>query len=135
MPKLKDGSEKQKKFIECYLGDVREAARMAGYRGNETTLQSVGYNLLKKPWIAEAIQKRNEKILIKKLKPFIATRQDRQKFWTETMWDKSKTMKDRLKASELLARSEGDFIDRFSFESSLTVTIIKSGGNVPLISN
>ena len=42
----------------------------------------------------------------------IADREARQMFWTETMLDGGAAMRDRLKASELLGKSEGDFLDR-----------------------
>lgn len=42
----------------------------------------------------------------------IATREDRQSFWTEVMRDKLEKMVDRLRASELLGKSQADFVDR-----------------------
>ncbi len=42
----------------------------------------------------------------------LADRRDRQRFWTELMQDDEGEMKDRLKASELLGKSEGDFLVR-----------------------
>src|SRR5690606_5885979 len=51
---------KQEKFIHAYLGEARgnatEAARMAGYKGNDVTLASVGAENLKKPQISERIE-------------------------------------------------------------------------------
>lgn len=41
----------------------------------------------------------------------IADRAERQRFWTIAYQDESKTMSDRLRASELLGRSEADFVD------------------------
>ena len=73
--------------------------------------------LPKHKYIKELIRNR-EQIRTKKA---IATREDRQAFWTKTMQGKGKpapTMTDRLKASELLGRSEADFIDRSRFENS-----------------
>ena len=43
---------------------------------------------------------------------FIATRMERQEFWTEIMFAKNEETLTRLKASELLGRSECDFVDR-----------------------
>lgn len=48
-----------------------------------------------------------------------ATRQDRQRFCTAIMRDDKIPMRDRLKASELLGRSEGDFIERRESEVRL----------------
>lgn len=51
---------KQELFIEAYVatGNATEAARRAGYRGNDVTLQSVGRENLGKPLIAAAIASR-----------------------------------------------------------------------------
>lgn len=55
-------SGKQKAFINAYLGtanfNATEAARLAGYAGDDTTLAVVGYENLRKPQIKEAVQTR-----------------------------------------------------------------------------
>jgi len=44
---------KQQLFVEAYLGEAKgnatEAARIAGYKGNEITLAAVGAENLRKP--------------------------------------------------------------------------------------
>lgn len=49
----------QERFISAYIGNARgnatEAARQAGYKGNDVTLAAVGGENLRKPLIAEAI--------------------------------------------------------------------------------
>lgn len=42
----------------------------------------------------------------------IATREKRQELWTKVMNAEGVEMKDRLRASELLGKSEGDFISK-----------------------
>lgn len=53
---------KQKLFIEAYVGRARgnatEAARIAGYRGDEGTLAQVGHENLRKPEIRAAMEAR-----------------------------------------------------------------------------
>ena len=53
-------SKKQRLFVEEYLQtwNATEAARRAGYKGNDVTLASVGYENLRKPQIEEAIRLR-----------------------------------------------------------------------------
>lgn len=53
-------SNKQKAFISEYLTDFNatRAAERAGYKGDDATLASVGWENLRKPEIAEAVQKR-----------------------------------------------------------------------------
>jgi len=40
---------KQQKFVDSYSGNATEAARLAGYAGNDTTLASIGNENLRKP--------------------------------------------------------------------------------------
>jgi phage terminase small subunit len=52
---------KQRLFVEYYLSNgfnATEAARAAGYKGNENTLSSVGYENLRKPEIAAVVSER-----------------------------------------------------------------------------
>ena len=44
----------------------------------------------------------------------VATRQKRQEFWTKTMKDSNSNMGDRLRASELLGKSEADFTENIN---------------------
>ncbi len=54
---------KQALFVSEYLktGNATEAARQAGYKGNDNTLRSIGTENLAKPAISRAIAKRQEK--------------------------------------------------------------------------
>lgn len=99
---------KQQRFVDAYAGNATEAARQAGYKGGDNTLAQAGRDNLRIPKIAEAIESRQQA----ENAPLIADRQARQRFWTETMQDTGGDMKDRLKASELLGRSEADFTER-----------------------
>jgi hypothetical protein len=51
----------------------------------------------------------------------IATRKERQEFWTKTMNTKSNGLLLRLKASELLGKSEADFTDRLLIAKPLLI--------------
>lgn len=95
---------KQLRFVELYEGNATEAARLAGFKQP----QSQGPRLLNNVAICNAIEKRTNKALGKR----IATREERQEFWTQTMLDDSAKMPDRLKASELLGKSQADFTDK-----------------------
>ena len=54
---------KQQLFVSEYLktGNATEAARKAGYKGNEETLRSIGKENLTKPPIKRAIDEKNQK--------------------------------------------------------------------------
>jgi phage terminase small subunit len=108
-PEPKDRlTPKQRRFIEAYTGNATEAARLAGYQGNDDVLGVTGFDLLRIPKIAQAIAEREERAIT----GLIATREERQAFWTQVMNDSTSEMKDRLKAAELLGKSQADFIDR-----------------------
>ena len=56
---------KQQKFVAEYLksGNATEAARRAGYKGNEKTLSQVGAENLRKPGIQGAIKEAKAKVM------------------------------------------------------------------------
>ena len=97
---------RQQRFIECYSGNATQAAIQAGY--SEKTARSAGQRLLTNVDIQSAIRSREEQ----RRAELIADREARQQFWTAIMNDESESMTARLKASELLAKSEGDFLER-----------------------
>ncbi len=96
---------KQQRFIDCYDGDVKKAAKKAKITYQYARRLATKSNILK------AIRERENTEVRPKT---IATRQKRQEFWTETMDDEEQTMKDRLRASELLGKSEADFTDNIN---------------------
>ena len=111
MPKKKAKPKltiKQQRFVDFYDGNATDAARKAGYKGNANTLGQVGDENLKKPKLAQIIQKREQE----RAKGPIATREERQEFWTNTMRNTDIDIRDRSKASELMGRSEADFTDK-----------------------
>jgi phage terminase small subunit len=97
---------KQRRFVEAYDGNARKAAIAAGY--SEKTADAIGRENLRKPTILAAIKAR-ETI---RSTPLIASRTERQQFWSSVMRDKEQQMRDRLKAAELLGKSEADFVER-----------------------
>ena len=97
---------KQKAFVEAYAGNATEAAIKAGY--SPKTARSIGQENLTKPDIIRAIKERETE----RLRPAIASREERQRFWTRIMNDAGEETRDRLRASELLGKSNGDFLDR-----------------------
>ena len=107
-------TEKQRRFCEEYAangGNGTKAAEAAGY--SQPAEQA--YENLRKPQITTAIEALREETTSNA----ILTREERQKYWSrvtrgEVMEPDGKpaAIRDRLRASELLARSQGDFLDR-----------------------
>lgn len=106
MAKVKGLTAKQRRFVEAYDGNATAAALAAGY--STKTAPFIGAENLKKPQILAEIKSRE----VVRRAPMIASREERQSFWTSVMRDKDQQMRDRLKAAELLGKSEADFIER-----------------------
>lgn len=110
---------KQRKFVEAYQGkangNATEAARLAGYKGSDSTLGRVGHDNTRNPKIAALLKEHQES------DPLVADREERQRFLTQTMrgvqvltLNGEKTempvdIKERLKACDLLAKTGGDY--------------------------
>lgn len=106
MAKVKGLTAKQQRFIDAYTGNATAAAIAAGYSAK--TAPFIGAENLKKPKILAAIKSRETV----RCTPLIASRAERQQFWSSVMRDKEQQMRDRLKAAELLGKSEADFVER-----------------------
>jgi len=104
---------RQRAFVQAYTGNAAEAARQAGY--SERTCRAIGQRLLTRVDIKKALNEREQE----RLNPLIASREQRQEFWTRTMLDENQEMQHRLKAAELLGRSEGDFMERLQVDASI----------------
>ena len=110
-------TKRQAAFIAAWDGNATEAAIKAGY--SKKSAYSIGSENLKKPEISQAIKERESS----RNKLLIATREKRQRFWTRIMEDENADMKDRLKASELLGKSEGDFTDRVEHSGEMELQV------------
>mgnify|MGYP000865816423 CR=1 FL=1 len=97
---------KQKRFIQCYDGNATEAMIAAGYSAKSAA--SNVDKILKNTEIQAAIQNREKE----RNSAAIATREERQRFWTAIMRDEEVDLRDRLRATELLGKSEGDFLEK-----------------------
>jgi len=112
---------KQQAFVDAYEGNATEAAIKAGY--SEKNARNTGCRMLTKANIIAAIQSRQEKPRTQT----IATREERQAFWTRVLLGteleagEPPTMANRLKASELLGRSEADFTEKIEGDMNLNV--------------
>ena len=97
---------KQRRFVEAYDGNARKAAIAAGY--SEKTAEVIGHENLRKPKILAEIKARE----VVRSTPLIASRAERQQFWSSVLRDKVQQLRDRLMAAELLGKSEADFVER-----------------------
>lgn len=116
-------TDKQRKWILYYKQgkSATEAVKLAGYKiKNPKSAEVIGSENLSK--LKDYIVDREQLLDA----PDIATMEDINRFWTETMNNEDLEMKDRLKASELRARAAGGFIEH--------KTVNVKGGSVVFIS-
>lgn len=132
-------SEKQRRFVEAYMGEAAgnatKAAELAGYKGSYATIAAVARDNLRRPAIRAAIDQRAEE------DPAVMTRKERQRFWTAVARGEIGTrkiagdaevvfpseMKDRLKATELLGKSQGDFLERIELTGKDGGPVVTAG--------
>lgn len=108
---------KQRAWIDYYKQGktAAEAARLAGYRGNNSDVIG-SQNVVK---LSKYIADRDE--LLDRAR--VADMAEINAFWSDTMRDDTADIKDRLKASELRARSIGAFIERREIVGAQTITV------------
>lgn len=103
----------QEKWIDEYLkcGDYTQASKLAGYKAkNNNNYRTIGWqNSLK---FKELIEERRAEISKQMTVDTIATLTDIYTFWTNVFTDSSRKIQDRLKASELLAKAKGAFVEK-----------------------
>ena len=104
---------KQERWIDEYIktNDYTTASRNAGYVStNNDRLRSIGYqNSLK---FKELINARREELSKEIKKDTIASLEDIFEYWTKVFNNEDNRQTDRLKASELLAKAKGGFIEK-----------------------
>ena len=119
--KWHDGlTEKQRRFCEIYSsngGNAMDAARKSGYKQP----QIQGFENLEKPTIVDALEKLRESTT----NSAILTREQRQQLWSEVALDGTIDISARLRASELLGKSQADFTDKIDHNHKGTVNLIQ----------
>lgn len=108
---------KQRAWIDYYKQGktATEAARLAGYKPDNAKV--IGAQNLTK--LNQYISDRDELLD----RDRVADMQEINAFWSDTMRNDKADIKDRLKASELRARSIGAFIERREIVGAQTITV------------
>ena len=101
-------NERQRRFADEYIicGVAETAALRAGYSEKYARAQS--HKLLANVGIATYLKERHKDIESEK----IADMKEVKEFWTNLLRDDETDVKDRLKASEYIAKTRGAFIDK-----------------------
>jgi len=115
-------SQKQKLFADEFIktGNAEQAAKVAGYnaRGNTT-------KLLQNTTIKEYISSINNALDSNK----IATMSEVKQFWSDMLRNKNVEPRDRLKASEYIAKTNAAFVDNHNITGELLINIIDDLGD------
>ncbi len=114
-------TEKQRKFCEAFAGNGGNALQAATVAGYKQPIPQSNENLNK-----PVIQKALEELRKSTTNSAIMTREERQMMWTEFAKDKSMTPTERMKASELLGKSQADFIDRTEISGKLEISPVRN---------
>lgn len=123
---------KQAAFVDAYMGVARgnatEAARIAGYKGNDNTLRVVGGENLLKPAIASAIDERRQQVASSR----IMTIEQMQEMLTQIAANNADADPQvAINAVKELGKMQGAYIDRQLVEHSgtlQTVFVVPSNG-------
>jgi phage terminase small subunit len=109
-------TQKQRLFVEAYLANpnATEAARRAGYKGNDVTLGQVGAENLKKPQIAELLKVRVEEAIITA---------DEILTGVKNIALHGKREADQLKAFELLGKHLAMWTDKTQLSGEVTTNV------------
>lgn len=118
-------SPRERLFCEAYSGEAcgngQQSAKIAGYKGNDLVLRVAASKMLAKPHIQAELERLRATVTTKA----VATREERQRFLTETMRDVAIEPKDRIKACEVLGKMQGDFVERHEVKHEGTAVVVR----------
>jgi phage terminase small subunit len=101
---------RRKKFCELYVesGNAKQSYIKAGYSAKGRTAEVNSSRMLRKTEVHQYINELNEKLETKSIADISQIKQ----FWTEVMFNEDIELRDRLRASEYLAKTCGAFIEK-----------------------
>lgn len=116
-------TEKQKKFCDYYItsGNGAESAIKAGY--SKKTARTIANENLTKPYIQEYIEKRQKETQTKRTADMIEVKE----FWASILRNKNEQMANRIKVSELIAKSNNAFSETLNVnDNSKSTSLLES---------
>lgn len=106
---------KKQLYAQYYNGSIAETVALMKKDGiNISRMSATRYN--KDNSVIDLMQKKVKPTVVQAAG--IANKIDRQTFWTNTMNNSVESMRDRLRASELLGKSEADFTEKIEHSTS-----------------
>jgi len=113
-------NERQKKFCEFYAkcGNATDAAIQAGY--SEKSAGTNADKLLKNTKVSKYLEELSKNTRTSAILSITEVKE----FWCKVMFSDDEEMPHRLKASELLVKSQGGFLDKVEHSGSTIKRII-----------
>lgn len=107
---------RQKKFADYVIesGNASMAYHKAGYQAEGNAAEVGASRLLRNVKVMEYINERNAELDTQ----FIADIIETKRFWTDVMRDEGADMRDRLRASEYIAKTNGAFIEKRELQNA-----------------
>jgi phage terminase small subunit len=114
-------NEQQKRFADYYIesGNATESYKRAGYKAKGNVAEANASRLLRHAKVQEYIEERNKQLESDR----IANMEEVKTFWTNTMRNGEADLKDRLKASEYIAKTNAAFIEKQEVKSETEGTL------------
>lgn len=108
---------KQRKFADYYIetGNATASYLRAGYEAGGHAAEAAASRLLRNVEVQNYIRERNDQLDVQ----FIADITETKRFWTEVLRNEEADMKDRLRASEFIAKTNGAFIEKKELKGGL----------------
>ncbi len=112
-------TEKQKKFCDFYIqtGDATNSAIKSGY--SKKTAYVIGYENLNKPHLKNYIKERNDVIASTRIADMIEVKE----FWSTTLRNEENELKDRLTASDKIAKTNGAYLDKIEHSGAIDIDV------------
>lgn len=112
-------NDRQRAFCQYYAADPdgTAAAIKAGY--SKRTAAAIASENLRKPELLDYIKELQAEAEAARVADLVEVKQ----FWTATMRDEEQRVEFRLKASELLAKSSGEFIQRVDLTAQVEAQV------------
>lgn len=127
---MKKLTPKQKQFAEYYAasGKGSESVRKAGYAHKNADIEAS--RLLANPSVFDYLSS----ITHAQTANRIATAIERQEFWTAIMRCNEFNIEARLKASEILAKAQGDFVHKLEVSAEMSLSDEELDSQIRLLS-
>lgn len=116
-------TQKQKLFAEYYLksGNATQSYIDAGYScTTRVVAEANAKRLLRNDSVKIYITEKNKEIESDNIADMIEVKE----FWSSLMRDEKSENRDRLKASEYIAKTNGAFLDKVEHTGNIPVTIV-----------